>query len=343
MKKKILIFGSGSVGAHHANAARSLNATVFITDINFEQLDYLKNKLYPNRYGKWDNKIRIVNYKDIFDYKKKYDLIVLGVSPFNHLKLLKRCIKYLDFKRVLVEKPLFTFNQKIDKKFFSKNKKKIYCGFNHELSSSILFVKKFLKKKKNLKHLNIYWKESFKYLLKAHPWLKNLKETYLSDIKYGGGVLHEFSHAVHLTKSLKNLLKISKEFKFESKILYRTVSKNRKYDYLSKISFKSENLNISTIIDGISISPQKKIIIKSNDEELVWERLSKKNIEQIKIYKNKRLYINKTYKVTRPQDFITQMKLLLSNKKNDIKSIECNNFENSLKTTELIKKCIKNL
>ena len=45
MKKKILIFGSGSVGAHHANAARSLNANVFITDINFEQLEYVKNKL----------------------------------------------------------------------------------------------------------------------------------------------------------------------------------------------------------------------------------------------------------------------------------------------------------
>ena len=71
-------------------------------------------------------------------------------------------------------------------------------------------------------------------------------------------------------------------------------------------------------------------------------KIIKKNIEQIKIYKKKRLYINKKYKVTRPQDFITQMKLLLSNKKNDIRCIECNNFENSLKTTELIKRCIKN-
>ena len=342
MKKKILIFGSGSVGAHHANAARFLNANVFITDINFEQLEYFKNKLYPNRYGKWDKKIITVNYKDIFNDNKKYDLIVLGVSPFNHLKLLKKCIKYLNFKRVLVEKPLFTFNQKIDKKFFSKHEKKIYCGFNHEISSSILFVKNFLKKKKKLNHLNIYWKESFKYLLRAHPWLKNIKETYLSDMKYGGGVLHEFSHAVHLTRSLMNIIKFPNEFKFDSKIFYKSVNKNRKYDYLSKIFFKNKNLNISTFIDGISTSPQKKIMIKSDNEELVWERLSKKNIEQIKIYKKKRLYINRKYKVTRPQDFITQMKLLLSNKKNDINCIECNNFENSLKTTELIKRCIKN-
>jgi predicted dehydrogenase len=343
MKKKILIFGCGSVGAHHANAARKLNSDVFITDINSEQLVYLKNKLYPNRYGKWDKKITTVDYKEIFKDKKKYDLIVLGVNPINHLKLLKKCIKYLNFKRILVEKPLFTFNQKIDKKYFSKYKKKIFCGFNHELSNSILFVKKFLKKKKTLNHINIYWKESFKYLLKAHPWIKSLKETYLSDIKYGGGVLHEFSHAVHLTKSLKNLLKFPNEFKFSSKILYKRVNKNRKYDYLSKIFFKSENLKISTFVDGISMSPQKKIVINSDNEKLVWKRISNKNLEQIKIYKKGKLYINKIYSITRPQDFITQMKLLLSNKKNDIKNIECNNFENSLKTTELIKKCIKNL
>jgi hypothetical protein len=121
------------------------------------------------------------------------------------------------------------------------------------------------------------------------------------------------------------------------------MNKNRKYDYLSKMTFKNENFKISTFIDGISMSPQKKIIIKSGEKDLIWERISKKNIEQIKIYKKKRLYIKKIYKVTRPQDFITQMKLLLSNKKNDVKCIECNNFENSLKTTELIKKCIKNL
>jgi hypothetical protein len=180
-------------------------------------------------------------------------------------------------------------------------------------------------------------------LLRAHPGLKSLNETYLSDIKYGGGVLHEFSHAVHLTNSLKNILKFPNELKFDSKIQYKKMNKNRKYDYLSKMTFKNENFKISTFIDGISMSPQKKIIIKSGEKDLIWERISKKNIEQIKIYKKKRLYIKKIYKVTRPQDFITQMKLLLSNKKNDVKCIECNNFENSLKTTELIKKCIKNL
>ena len=43
MLKKILIFGAGSIGAHHINAGRSLGCDVYFTDINFEQAIYLKN------------------------------------------------------------------------------------------------------------------------------------------------------------------------------------------------------------------------------------------------------------------------------------------------------------
>ena len=56
--------------------------------------------------------------------RDKYDIVILGAGCSGML---------LSF---------FLSNQK------TKHKKKIYCGFNHELSSSILFVKNFLKKKK---------------------------------------------------------------------------------------------------------------------------------------------------------------------------------------------------
>jgi D-arabinose 1-dehydrogenase-like Zn-dependent alcohol dehydrogenase len=43
MVKKILIFGAGSIGAHHIYAGRSLGCDVYFTDINSEQVAYLKN------------------------------------------------------------------------------------------------------------------------------------------------------------------------------------------------------------------------------------------------------------------------------------------------------------
>ena len=80
--KNILIFGAGSVGTHHANAARTLNCNVLICDINFSKFKYMKNNLYPKRYGNWDNKIKFVSYQDVLEtnniFKKKY----LGTKCF---------------------------------------------------------------------------------------------------------------------------------------------------------------------------------------------------------------------------------------------------------------------
>ena len=93
----ILIFGAGSVGTHHAHAARVLKYNAYITDINENQLEFMKSQLYPKRYGKWDNKIKIIKFKNIFITKIKFDLIIIGVTPINHLSLLKKCIEKLKF------------------------------------------------------------------------------------------------------------------------------------------------------------------------------------------------------------------------------------------------------
>ena len=341
-KKKILVFGAGSVGAHHINAARHINAKVSVTDINDVQLRYLKKKLYPSRYKKWDEKIEIIKYEDVFKLKDTFDLIVLGISPLHHLPILKKCLKSLKLKRILVEKPLFTFNQKINSKFFLNHQNKIYCGFNHEVSESILFLKKYIKSKEKINKIDISWKESFKHLLKAHPWIKTIDDTYLSNVLIGGGVLHEFSHAVHITNTLKDLIKTDRPLNFTSKIFFKKNIKNKKYDYSSKIFFKNNELKISTNINGVSIIPKKKIIVTSGKETFIWERLAERNQERVIICGEKANKFQKIFKITRPQDFITQTKLLISNKKKDINKIECNNFVNSMKTHSLIKKCIKN-
>ena len=79
--------------------------------------------------------------------------------------------KNLKYKKILIEKPIFVFNQiKVAEKLAPNKRKKVFCGFNHELSQSIIFLKKYIaKNKKDINKINIYWKESFYYLLKAHP------------------------------------------------------------------------------------------------------------------------------------------------------------------------------
>jgi len=71
--KNILIFGSGSIGTHMSYACRQLKFNVFVTDINTSALERMKKKIFPKRYGIWDKKINLIDYKFIF--KKKLSMI----------------------------------------------------------------------------------------------------------------------------------------------------------------------------------------------------------------------------------------------------------------------------
>ena len=102
--KKILIFGAGSIGNHLANASRKCNLDVSVVDISPEALKRMKNVVYPSRYKKWDHKIKICNYKEIFKSSVNYHLIIVGTPPETHLELLNKIRHKLNYQKILIEK-----------------------------------------------------------------------------------------------------------------------------------------------------------------------------------------------------------------------------------------------
>ena len=311
--KNILIFGAGSIGTHHANAARALNCNVLICDIDFSKFEYMKNNLYPKRYGNWDNKIKFISYRDVFETNNIYDLIIIGVPPKNHLTLLKKCFASLKFKKILVEKPLCVFNQNF---LFIKQlryKNRIYCGFNHSISESILFLINLVLKNKigEIKNIEINWKEDFNLILKAHPWIKSLKDSYLSNLNEGGGGCHEYSHAVHLALIFKNIL-----FKNKTQICQDIVYKKKGslyYDSAAQITFKDKLRSINLNIDTITDPCEKNIKLVGDKGTIFWERKIEKNYEKIEMRKSKNS--NYKFKLTRRDDFINEIRCLLFKEK----------------------------
>ena len=337
MKKKILIFGSGSIGTHHANAAITLKNDVFITDKNNTQLDNMKKNIYPQRYGKWNNKINCIPYDKVFNLKKNFDLIILGIPPKLHLKLLKKCIKHFKFKKILVEKPLCVYNQNFN--FLKKPEicKKIYCGFNHSVSESFQFFLKCLKKinKKDPLNIDLIWKESFNLVLKAHPWILSLKDSYLAKTKNGGGVSHEYSHALHLLILLREALFQNKKIQLKKKVIFKK-KKNIFYDQKVKLqnSNKFNNHKIFVDINSINNPPEKKIVVKHKKKiVLSWVRKLDKGFEYVIIQKKSK--INKKFKITRRLDFINELQLLLKNK--GAKKTKYLNLDYAIKVNSLLR------
>ena len=337
MKKKILIFGSGSIGTHHANAAITLKNDVFITDKNNSQLENMKQNIYPQRYGKWDNKINCISYNKVFNLRKNFDLIIIGIPPKLHLQVLKKCIKHFNFKKILVEKPLCVYNQNLNFLKEPKLRKKVFCGYNHSISESFQFFLKNLKKidKKELLDINLIWKESFNLVLKAHPWILSLKDSYLAKTKNGGGVSHEYSHAIHLFVLLNEVLFQNKKIEFKKKIVFKR-QKDTFYDQIVKLQASSKlyNHKIFANINSINNPPEKKIVVKRKKKIILsWLRNLDEGFEYVSV-KNKNK-INKKFKITRKMDFINELRLLLKNKNN--KKTKYLNLDYAIKVNSLLR------
>ncbi len=147
---KILVFGAGSIGNHMANASLKLKKKVFVTDKNPKAILRMKNYIFPKRYGKWDNRIEIIDFNDVFKTEKEFDLIIIGTPPNTHLSLFKQVYLNIKYKKILIEKPISNFENKEANNFLVRNNKKnnIFCGYNHSVNRSFqFFLKKFLKKK----------------------------------------------------------------------------------------------------------------------------------------------------------------------------------------------------
>jgi len=338
MKKKILIFGAGSIGNHFANASLKKNYEIYVTDIDNSALKRMKEKIFPSRYKKWDDKINLIDYKNIFKTSLYFNLIIVGTPPETHLYLAKKILKNLKFKKILIEKPLCSFNQNfIDFKKINKNN--IYCGYNHSVSKSILYFLKLIKNNKNkLNFLSVSWNEGWEGILKAHFWLKSEYESYLGNFKKGGGALQEHSHGLHLTILILEFFSKLEEFKI-NKIINFSKKGKLSYDNYALIEFLSKKIRSVYNTDLISNNSNKSAIIAGNNLKIQWIHNYKKNFDAV-IYNNGNKKIIKLFKKNRADEFITELSHIeKSNKKNyffsNIK------LDNAIKTVMLIKKFFK--
>lgn len=254
---KIKIIGAGSAGNHIAFAFKKFNAEIIMQDIDNLSLKRSKSKIYIQRYGKWDNNIRLVLTDD---KKNKYDCIIISTPPDTHIEILKKNLSQSNI--FLIEKPICEPNiktiKKLKKIILLNKEKKIMCGYNHRLFPSTKKFKSILNKQKNsLNYLNINFKENTAGFLKAHSWYKDLSESYLSNQKKGGGSLSEHSHALNLAQYF---LGDSNKLKLKFKFIKYFKSEQSFYDSNSSIFFQTNN-KIIEVNQNFETTPTEKSVI----------------------------------------------------------------------------------
>lgn len=309
--QKVLIFGAGSIGNHMANACIEQGLDVFITDINKKALHMMKKEIFPKRYGKWNNSIKQIDFKEVFKIKLVFDLIIIGSPPATHYNLFYNCLKKIRFKRVLIEKPISHYKEKNIVKFKKLLKNKIaFCGYNHSISKSFInFLNKVKKYKPDQIHIN--WCESWKGILGAHFWLKDEYQSYLGDGNKGGGALQEHSHGLHLLVLLLKLNKLNALKASFKKMIIINKKFNKSYDSLVFIGCKIKKLIFTYKTDLLTYPAEKKIIFISGKYRFEWICNYKNNEDLVCKFIGNNLVGSTTFKKTRSSEFENEIKHIM--------------------------------
>ena len=318
-----------------AFACRKLGYDVCVTDKDQMALNRMKKKIYPKRYGKWDNNIRTFKLNKILSYNLIYDLVIIGTPPSTHLDIYNYCKKKISFNKILIEKPLFHIKEKkLDSFKRDLNKKLIFCGYNHSISPSINYLFKKIESvnPNDIEFIDIQWREGWRGIMNAHFWLKSEKDTYLGDFKKGGGALQEHSHGLHLSICLLNKFFKNKFNILDKRVVFTTTTKNKKYDKYSSILFYSKSKKLNLELDLFSLNPRKEINIYLKKNRIIsWIHNFKKNNDLVRLINGRKEQKN-FFRKDRSTEFISEIKHIcgIDTKKkyflsriNIIKAIEC--------------------
>ena len=182
----VKIFGAGSIGNHLAHASRSLGWNVTLCDLDPAALDRTKSMIYPTRYGKWDNAIKLCLVNE--SPKGDFDLIVIGTPPDSHLSIALDALKE-QTKAILIEKPLCpptldraeTLNRQV-----AASNTLTFVGYDHVVGKAAQETSLASQQLQSVETIDVEFREHWGGIFAAQPWLQGPQDSYLGSWNRGG-------------------------------------------------------------------------------------------------------------------------------------------------------------
>ena len=345
MNKSLLIIGSGSIGNHHAYAAKSCLLDVSVYDIDKNALNRMKNEIYPQRYGAWNDSISLLFNLD--DLKGKYfDVVIIGTPPDVHLDNLYFVMQNIQCKIILVEKPfsqplgLDTIKD-IENKLMN-SRSRILIGYNHRLTK---LTSRFIEKIKssgltNPQFVTCLFQESWDGIFSAHPWLQGPSDSYLGFLNRGGGAAFEHSHAINLFLFITDIIGAG-EIVFEKQFLNMTKDNQLNYDHFYSGFFRTKNNVSGVVVQDVFTKNHKKCLkVDFINGSVEWVHGYEKSKNAI-IYNSNGKSEIELIDYERPDDFMGQMIHIVDILDNPSKESPLD-FKNNIQTQILLERVYEN-
>jgi predicted dehydrogenase len=197
---RVKIIGAGSIGNHHAHAARRLGWQVVVCDADAAALARMREQIYPSRYGEWDKDIVLCHVDEA--PRAGFSLIIIGTPPDSHVPLALAAIDE-NPEGVLIEKPLAPPSLAGVGELVAKaasRQTRVFVGYDHVVGRAAEMVREELARGTvgDIQTLDVEFREHWAGIFGAHPWLSGPADSYLGYWRRGGGASGEHSHALNL-------------------------------------------------------------------------------------------------------------------------------------------------
>jgi predicted dehydrogenase len=269
----IRIIGSGSIGNHLANAARSFGWQVTLTDNDPAALERARTSIYPGRYGAWDEQILLKDSRDAMG--DQADVVFIGTPPDSHMALANAVLDRTTPKALIIEKPLTGPDLKGCAELLARVKKAgIFAGvgYNHTLGKNTEAAEKALKSGRigPVATISARTREHWGGIFRAHPWLPGPSASYLGFSARGGGAAGEHSHGINIWQHFANLLGAGPVSEV-SATLDMVKEGGTNYDRLCLLTLRTEGGLVGDVIQDVVTEPaEKSCHIQGRDGFIDW-------------------------------------------------------------------------
>jgi predicted dehydrogenase len=256
---KIKVLGAGSIGNHLTHAARRLNWSVDLVDIDPTALSRARNEIYPTRYGGWDDSIRLFSSENAPN--GGYDIIIVGTPPDSHVSLALSALEEGP-RAILIEKPVCTPDLEGAELVIAKAKStdcRAFVGYDHVVGNAAQRFCELIDEgvAGDAQTLDVEFREHWGGIFAAHPWLNGPSESYLGFWRRGGGAGGEHSHAFNLWQHFSHRLGQGRVRRVTANLDY-VATDGVDYDRLCCANLETETGFMGRVVQDVVTRPVRK-------------------------------------------------------------------------------------
>jgi predicted dehydrogenase len=307
----VKILGAGSIGNHLAHASRTRGWQVSMCDIDPEALERTRCETYPQRYGAWDESIRLATTAELED--EYADLVIIGTPPDTHTRL---AIDVLEGRKppriLLIEKPVCPPDLEQCQRLWkaARDADTFVCvGYNHVLTENTRHAHERIRQGAigRVQSLSVYWREHWGGIFNAHPWLSGPADTYLGFSGRGGGAASEHSHGVNLWLHFARQLGAGRVVEVGA-LLDLVDDGECRYDRQCFIHCITESGLAGDIVQDVVTEPaEKKLQIQGDGGRMEWFANFEPGKDALLEWPRGQEAVQQIFSKTRPDDFAGEM------------------------------------